>query len=210
MIRECGECGKQFSGKRRRGRCAPCYRRLLAALKKAGAYEPIPPQQRKPRKKAEPMPLAAERALSRVTPGWGGCWIYTGRISKNGYGTLREGGRTAMAHRVVYTDRVGPIPDGLQLDHLCHSTDSSCSGGRGCRHRRCINPAHLEPVTAFENNLRSLSPSAVNTRKQKCIWGHEFTPENTRLRRPKKPGRRPMRICRACHREHRRRRQAGP
>jgi len=209
MTRVCAECGKGFSGKIRRGRCEPCYRQLLAELKEAGEYEPIARPARKPRKKAAPMPPAAERALARVTPGWGGCWIYTGRASGNGYGMLKTRGVTKVAHRIVYEDQVGPIPDGLELDHLCHSTHPSCPGGRSCWHRRCINPAHLEPVTGAENNLRSLSPSAVNSRKKSCIWGHEFTPENTRHRKPKKPGQQPYRACRACHREGRHRRKAA-
>lgn len=155
------------------------------------------------------MPPAADRALARVTPGWGGCWIYTGRTSNNGYGMLKSNGITKMAHRIVYEDRVGPIPNGLQLDHLCHSTHPSCPGGRGCWHRRCINPAHLEPVTGAENNSRSLSPTAVNARKQYCIRGHEFTSENTRLRTSRRPGRAVERTCRACQRDWRRRRQAA-
>lgn len=122
---------------------------------------------------------------------------------------LKSAGVTKMAHRIVYEAMVGPIPADLQLDHLCHSTDDKCPGGRNCWHRRCINPAHLEPVTGFENNLRSLSPSAINTRKWRCIRGHEFTPENTRLREPKKPGREPYRVCRACSRDWRRRRKAA-
>jgi hypothetical protein len=209
MNRVCSECGEGFTGKVRRGRCEPCYRRLLTELKEAGKFEPIQPSSRTPRRKARPKLSAAERALTRVTPGWGGCWIFTGRISPKGYALIKAAGAMRSAHRVVYEAQVGLIPDGLELDHLCHSTDSACPGGRTCRHRRCINPAHLEPVTGRENNARGLSPSAVNARKQYCIRGHEFTPENTRLRQSRRPGRGLERACRACHRDWRRRRQTA-
>lgn len=69
------------------------------------------------------------------------CWVWCARTNRNGYGRLRVGGRELMAHRLAYEALVGPIPEGLVLDHLC-------------RVRLCINPAHLEPVTVRENTLR--------------------------------------------------------
>lgn len=75
-----------------------------------------------------------------------GCWLWTGSCLPTGYGQVgcRVGGKTyvSSAHRVAYRFVVGPIPAGLQLDHLC-------------RVRRCVNPAHLEPVTPRENVRRS-------------------------------------------------------
>lgn len=70
-----------------------------------------------------------------------GCWVWTAARTSKGYGQFRIGPRPVRAHRYAYTLLVGPIPDGLQLDHLC-------------RNRLCVNPGHLEPVTNWENTLR--------------------------------------------------------
>lgn len=104
-----------------------------------------------------------------------GCWLWTGHINGSGYGTM--GGRSV--HRLVYIELVGPIPDGLQLDHLC-------------RIRNCVNPAHLEPVTAAENVRRGDGPGGRNARKTHCKNGHTLTPENVYIRRG--------RNCRICAR----------
>jgi len=112
-----------------------------------------------------------------------GCWIWTA-AKTNGYGVVSIAGRLRRAHRVVYEALVGPIPAGLEIDHLC-------------RNRACVNPAHLEPVTGTENILRSTSPSATHARQTHCKLGHEFTPENTYLR---KRGHKTERFCRACMR----------
>jgi hypothetical protein len=113
-----------------------------------------------------------------------GCWIWTGALSNNGYGQFRQSGRTRSAHRVAHEMYIGPIPDGLTIDHTCHNADESCDGG-SCRHRRCVNPEHLEAVAQGENSKRAA--------RDKCPKGHEYTPENTRRR--KDNGRR---ICVAC------------
>lgn len=71
------------------------------------------------------------------------CWLWTAAVDVNGYGrvgTTRR--RTALAHRVAYELVKGPVPDGLTLDHLC-------------RTHRCVNPDHLESVTARENIIRA-------------------------------------------------------
>jgi len=102
------------------------------------------------------------------------CWLWIGYIDSKGYGGL--GGR--RAHRIAYELLVGPIPHGLQLDHLCRVTS-------------CINPRHLEPVTNAENARRA---RAARTH---CKRGHEFTPENTYYS-PKRPT---VRQCRACSKE---------
>lgn len=101
------------------------------------------------------------------------CWLYAGKQFLGGYGRvdcwLKElnKSKTYLAHRVMYENCVGPIPEGLVLDHLCRNTI-------------CINPDHLEPVTVIENLMRGVGESAKNKRKTHCIRGHKFTPENTR------------------------------
>lgn len=70
-----------------------------------------------------------------------GCWLWTKATNHGGYGVTWDGKRTVVAHRFSYEAFVGPIPDGLHLDHLCVTP-------------ACVNPAHLEPVTQAENNRR--------------------------------------------------------
>ncbi len=73
-----------------------------------------------------------------------GCWIWLGFLSDTGYATIKSGGRHGSmlrAHRLSYEIHVGPIPDGLQIDHLCAN-------------RYCTNPKHLEPVSSLENIRR--------------------------------------------------------
>lgn len=115
----------------------------------------------------------------------GTCWLWTGSCSR-GYGKLWVDGKNHQAHRVAYELMVGDVPDGLELDHLC-------------RVRHCVNPAHLEPVTGYENTiLRGTGVAACNLRKNQCIRGHAFTSNNARIE--SKPKRRPRRQCRECDR----------
>lgn len=113
-----------------------------------------------------------------------GCWLWTGRSSRDGYGRLTYKGRDVSAHRVAYELAKGPIPAGLVIDHLC-------------RVPACCNADHLEAVTQRENLMRGLTIPAVNAAKTHCKNGHEFTPENT-YRAPGRPG---TRCCRTCQRE---------
>lgn len=136
------------------------------------------------------------RAKISGSPSPDECWQWTGAPVANGYGRyfVQKDSRGVsiqpVAHRYAYETLIGPIPEGLVLDHLC-------------RNRLCVNPAHLEPVTLAENVMRGEGPCAQHARKTHCIHGHEFTPENTYIH--KKNG---QRHCRECTRIRLRRRYA--
>lgn len=86
------------------------------------------------------------------------CWPWTAFINAGGYGTFGLDGPGNLAHRWSYEHFVKPIPDGLQLDHLCHTRERlTCPGGPTCPHRRCVNPAHLEPVPQKVNVERGVN-----------------------------------------------------
>lgn len=124
---------------------------------------------------------AAERFWPKVTKGAPGeCWIWTGALDWGGYGIHWIGDSVSRrAHRLAYEWLVGPIPEGLTIDHLC-------------RVRNCVNPEHMEPCTAGENARRSpLAPYNVKAAATACKRGHEFTPGNTRIHHGR-------RECRAC------------
>lgn len=112
---------------------------------------------------------------------YGSCWKWQGPKTTSGYGNFSIGSKKHIqAHRWAYEFCVAPIPEGLQLDHLC-------------RVRLCVNPDHLEPVTCRENLLRGEGWGGINARKTHCKRGHEFTSENTYT--PKAGGR----VCRTCN-----------
>lgn len=124
------------------------------------------------------------------------CWNWTGTTqggSRGGYGQLWADGKMRQAHRVSYELHIGPIPDGLTIDHLCRNT-------------RCVNPEHLEPVTQQENNHRGNTVSGVNSRKTKCHNGHELSGDNLRMWIDKRG--RSHRHCRTCARDNMRRYRA--
>lgn len=107
-----------------------------------------------------------------------GCWNWTACIGQNGYGYIVVGSKLdstrklSLAHRVSWELHKGPVPEGLELDHLC-------------RVRHCVNPDHLEPVTRRENILRGAGARTIgdyNGKKTHCIRGHAFSERNARLR----------------------------
>lgn len=117
----------------------------------------------------------------------GPCWLWTGTDNGDGYGVMRVGSRNdgtrrqVKAHRLAYELLVGPIPQGMQPDHLC-------------RNRACVNPTHIEPVTSGENTRRGLA-GAHQVAKTHCPQGHSYSGANL-YRDP-----RGQRQCRACHNE---------
>ena len=117
--------------------------------------------------------------LPTWAPFLGPCWLWKDRLS-GGYGRMH--GRVAtQAHRFSYELNVGPIPEGLVIDHVC-------------RVRHCVNPAHLEVVTNAENILRGNGFSARHARKTRCSFGHQYDGTNTRIRADG------SRSCIACER----------
>lgn len=131
---------------------------------------------------------AAERFWVKVEK-TDGCWNWTGATQAGGYGRFSgEDRKPVLVHRWSYKALVGPIPEGMTLDHLCKNT-------------RCVNPEHLEVVSREANAYRG-SRNAIKTQ---CDHGHEFTPENTYV----PPGRPHVRDCRTCRRANYDRRRAA-
>lgn len=102
---------------------------------------------------------------AKINDGDDGCRIWLAGRRANGYGVFWWREQQWLAHRLAWTLANGPIPDGLQLDHLC-------------RVRYCVNPDHLEPVTNQVNILRGESPQAHNARRTHCLRGHELCEGN--------------------------------
>lgn len=126
---------------------------------------------------------ASERFWQYVSKGET-CWLWTGATSK-GYGlfAVQAAGRrvTMQAHRFAYMDVVGPIPEGMQLDHECMV-------------RACVRPDHLQVVDNRTNAMLGNGISRCHADQTECIHGHAFTPENTYV---KPDG---GRQCKACRR----------
>ena len=115
------------------------------------------------------------------------CWEWVGARCGGGYGRTADGGkngRSLIAHRVSYELYIGPIPDGLEIDHLCFN-------------RGCVNPDHLEAVTSQVNNRRAAEKRSPQS-SFRC--GHPFESSNWYMRANG------TRFCRQCHLDSCRRR----
>jgi hypothetical protein len=108
-------------------------------------------------------PLLRVSRYVAVPPLLSDCWPWTGARTSHGYGATTLDGRYAVASRAAYELLIGPIPEGLVLDHLC-------------RNRACVNPAHLEPVTHQVNINRGVGCPASRTH---CPQGHPYDEANT-------------------------------
>lgn len=135
-----------------------------------------------------------ERFMSMVEVAPSGCWNWSGSRQTTGYGTFYPNRTTkCVAHRAAYLIFKGPIPDRLDIDHLC-------------RNRSCVNPDHLEPVSSSENHLRAFNHLRARTY---CNAGHPFDDANT-IRRTDNPyGGRRCRTCTNARRRNARRREAA-
>lgn len=181
-LRPCADCGKPCHGVRCRS-CSNRYPKRFSRFNPTGNYW----AKVSGGKNGSGRWPVLDRILARLLIG-DGCWLWPGSTA-SGYGHLRG----TLVHRAVYEGLRGPIPEGMQLDHLC-------------RVRLCCNPSHLEPVTNRENILRGVGVSAENARKTHCRLGHPFDASNTWT--DKRGGRH----CRECGRASHRRwlaRQAG-
>lgn len=124
--------------------------------------------------------LGRARLLSRIKISERGCWEYQGFIGAGGYGQINWRGRNWAAHRLAFRLWKGEIPDGADILHSCDN-------------RRCCNPDHLNPGTNHENVIDCAQKGRNGqAAKTHCKRGHEFTPENTRIRANG------SRDCRAC------------
>ncbi len=144
------------------------------------------------RKPKDPRPrfwAKVDRDGPLLSPYLGRCWVWTGATSPKGYGHFLLDGAVWQAHRAAYALFVGPIPEGLTVDHLC-------------RVRNCVNFVHLETVTMYENTLRGNGGRLAGERmsaKTHCLRGHPYDETNTAWRKSARG--RPARSCLACNRE---------
>ncbi len=128
----------------------------------------------------------------------GDCWLWVPRSKGRRYGQYNADGTMVLAHRHSYQLLVGPIPEGLELDHV---------RARGCSSTFCVNPDHLEPVSHAENIRRGDGWGGVNTRKTHCKNGHPLEGSNLLVRGD---GGRKCRKCQlAAQRRHYQRKTAA-
>ena len=153
-------CSISGCGRRHKGH-GYCHTHLTRLKRTGTVDDPTPP-------------TPAQRFWAKVDKS-DNCWTWTAAPAgyKGWYGHFYDGARNVYAHRWAWESVNGPIPDGLTIDHLCRNT-------------KCVNPAHLEPVTGPENTRRA------NAYRTHCKWGHPFDEANTYI------GKNGNRWCRSC------------
>lgn len=136
------------------------------------------------------MTTLEQKFLDKIQVGISGCWLWTAARGRKGYARFGVNRKIYQAYRWSYEHFIGPIQEGLQLDHFC-------------RAHHCVNPNHLEPVTCKENLLRGDTIQAHNAQKTHCVNGHPFDEKNTL--HCKINGR----VCRKCRRIRRLKKKAS-
>lgn len=152
----------------------------------------------------EPTPLERFNQ-SYVVDQESGCWIWQKTIDAKGYAIMKIHQTATRMHRWAYAHFKEPIPDGYTIDHLCHTNSIGCKGGNECRHRRCVNPEHLEVVSAVVNTQRGKDHYWANAdlrRPSHCPNGHPYVEGNIIYSGDKKQ----YRSCRTCVNENQLRR----
>jgi hypothetical protein len=122
------------------------------------------------------------------------CILVKSWLSSNGYGQSYYNGKNMKAHRAAWIRAYGPVPDGMVIDHICHTEavqNNLCEGGVTCKHRACVNLDHLRLITQREN-IRCGKKGFDNILH--CPKGHPYIKENIMTR---KDGRRE---CAECNR----------
>ncbi len=144
---------------------------------------------------SKPEPIEDRIQRNSMTEPNSGCWLWLGWLNRDGYGRMKLGSekggtmRQPMAHRASYEFYKGPIPEGMELDHICSV-------------RCCVNPDHLEIVTSRENTARTCKRNKGDKWKSKkthCPKGHPYSGDNLQIE-IRKSGK-PMRRCKICRLE---------
>ncbi len=138
-----------------------------------------------------------KKIIDRIEPQESGCWWYPAAPDNKGYAVTKIGwpvAKTRRIHRLSWIYYKGDIADNMVLDHLCHDL-SSCEGGNTCIHRRCVNPEHLQAVSASENSKKSVRILKYRTH---CKRGHAL--ENNIHEYDTKQGKRS--VCITCQKEY--------
>lgn len=118
-------------------------------------------------------PEQLKKVIDRIQPQENGCWWYPAEVSAKGYATTRIGWpvtKGTTIHRLSWIYYKGDIPEGMVLDHLCHNV-TTCEGGNTCKHRRCVNPDHLQLISSADNNSKTVR---VLKYKTHCTNGHDL------------------------------------
>jgi hypothetical protein len=123
------------------------------------------------------MPSTYEKQLERIVNRFvkqpNGCWHHPSNPGSKGYAVTKIGwpvSKSILTHRLSWMYYKGDMPDDMVIDHLCHNP-ATCKGGNTCQHRRCVNPNHLQLITASENNSKTVRILKFKTH---CKNGHKL------------------------------------
>ena len=126
--------------------------------------------------------------MRKVTLESNGCWLFTGYLKKDGYGSFYFRGKLHQAHRASYILFIGEIPIGLTVHHICNT-------------RNCVNPDHLTPMSLRDNMLLGNTITARNVSRKHCPKGHEYSVPNTFIRKTPYGKARECRTCKNYRRK---------